>query len=261
MNFSSESALQLNDGEQWYCHTSGADALDRSYPLLWPCMTFQFDVFLILTSALHDWLILTANLTHLFYTVVREGIDVAIEVPSLSRTTALQLLHWLPGALHHRSAVSTCLESQAGGCGIIAAIRHLLVTSKAKPESDSSKVAFENGEPLRPSRQATPATQENWYLSAWSANVQESSFWERKNLSIFVAVRARTVSGQAICYCNIVRGTPFAVAHARTDLYLPYYYFKIASCIIVSVYAYISRKVTFVVGLHVDESSQSGILG
>jgi hypothetical protein len=62
-------------------------------------------------------------------------------------------------------------------------------------------------------------------------------------------------------YCNVDRGTPFAIAHARIDFYLPDLYSKIASCIIVSVYASISRKVAFVVGLHVDVQEQLQIPG
>jgi hypothetical protein len=57
-------------------------------------------------------------------------------------------------------------------------------------------------------------------------------------------------------YCNVDRGTHFAIANARTDLYPSDLYSKIASFIIVSVYASISRKVAIVVGLHVDVQEQ-----
>lgn len=62
-------------------------------------------------------------------------------------------------------------------------------------------------------------------------------------------------------YCNVDRGTHFANANARTDLYPSDLYSKIASCIIVSVYASISRKVAIVVGLHVDVQEQLQIPG
>lgn len=71
--------------------------------------------------------------------------------------------------------MSICLGSRDDVCKIGAAICHLLVASEAKPESDSSRAACGSGGFLRPSRQPTPATHETRYLSAWLANVQESS--------------------------------------------------------------------------------------
>jgi hypothetical protein len=54
-------------------------------------------------------------------------------------------------------------------------------------------------------------------------------------------------------YCNVVWVTLFAIAQARTDFYGPALYFTINSCITASVYASISRKVAFVVGIQVHE--------